>query len=51
MYPLLLKPAVKDYLCGGQRLKTQFGIETYKEIAAEAWMLSSLKEGENYVKN
>lgn len=37
MYPLLLKPTIKDYLWGGTKLKTDFGFETYKDIAAEAW--------------
>jgi len=39
MYPLLLKPPIKDYLWGGTKLKTDFGFETDKDIAAEAWML------------
>jgi mannose-6-phosphate isomerase class I len=24
MYPMILKPALKDYIWGGQRLKTEF---------------------------
>lgn len=51
MYPLLLKPAVKDYLWGGNRLKTEFGLETDKEIAAEGWMLSCHKDGADIVLN
>lgn len=51
MYPLLLKPPVKDYLWGGTKLKTDFGFETEKEIAAEAWMLSAHKDGMNIVLN
>lgn len=51
MYPLLLKPAIKDYLWGGTKLKTDFGFETEKEIAAEAWMLSCHKDGMNIVLN
>ena len=50
-YPLLLKPVIKDYLWGGTRLKTEFGFETDKEIAAEGWMLSCHKDGTNTVKN
>ena len=50
-YPLLLKPVVKDYLWGGTRLKTEFGFETDKEIAAEGWMLSCHKDGTNIVDN
>lgn len=51
MYPLLLKPAVKDYLWGGSRLKKEYGIESEKEIAAEAWMLSCHKDGAGTVLN
>ena len=50
-YPLLLKPVIKDYLWGGTRLKTEFGFETDKEIAAEGWMLSCHKDGTNIVDN
>ncbi|MGN0493280.1 MAG: type I phosphomannose isomerase catalytic subunit [Acutalibacteraceae bacterium] len=50
-YPLLLKPVIKDYLWGGTRLKTEFGFETDKEIAAEGWMLSCHKDGTNTVIN
>ena len=51
MYPLLLKPPIKDYLWGGTKLKTNFGFETEKDIAAEAWMLSAHKDGMNIVLN
>jgi mannose-6-phosphate isomerase len=51
MYPLLLKPPIKDYLWGGTKLKTDFGFETEKEIVAEAWMLSCHKDGMNIVMN
>ena len=51
MYPLLLKPPIKDYLWGGTKLKSNFGFETEKEIAAEAWMLSCHKDGMNIVLN
>lgn len=51
MYPLLLKPAIKDYLWGGTKLKTEFGFETEKEIAAEAWLLSCHKDGDGIVMN
>ena len=51
MYPLLLKPPIKDYLWGGTKLKTDFDFETDKDIAAEAWMLSAHKDGMNIVLN
>jgi len=51
LYPLLLKPPIKDYLWGGTRLIYEFGFESDKSIAAEAWMLSCHKEGTNTVIN
>ncbi len=51
MYPLLLKPPVKDYLWGGTKLKTDFRFDTDKDIAAEAWVLSCHKDGANTVVN
>jgi len=51
MYPLILKPVIKDYLWGGTKLKTDFGFETDKDIAAEGWMLSCHKDGVNVVLN
>ncbi len=51
MYPLLLKPPVKDYLWGGTRLKTEFELESDTDIAAEGWMLSCHKDGSNTVMN
>ena len=50
-YPLLLKAVIKDYLWGGTKLKTDFGYETDKEIAAEAWVLACHKDGTNLVIN
>ena len=34
--PFLLKPAGKDYLWGGQRLKEEFNVEYDGDILAEA---------------
>lgn len=51
MYPLLLKPPVKDYLWGGTKLITEYGYETEKEKAAEAWVLSCHKDGADTVLN
>lgn len=51
MYPLLLKPNITDYLWGGTKLKTDFGYQTEKDIAAEAWVLSCHKDGSNTVCN
>ena len=51
LYPLLLKPPIKDYLWGGTKLKTDFGYKTEKDIAAEAQVLSCHKDGTNTVIN
>lgn len=51
MYPLLLKPAVKDYLWGGTRLTQQYGVQTDLPIAAEAWVLSCHENGHSTVQN
>jgi mannose-6-phosphate isomerase len=49
-YPLILKPAIKDYLWGGTRLKSEFGYES-GDIAAEAWVLSCHKDGPSVIQN
>lgn len=51
MYPLLLKPPIKDYIWGGSKLKTEYSLETECDIAAEAWMLSCHKDGSGVVIN
>lgn len=51
MYPLLLTPPIKDYLWGGTRLKTEYGYQSDKDIAAEAWVLSCHKDGSSVVAN
>lgn len=51
MYPLLLKPSVKNYLWGGDRLITEFGLTSDTDIAAEGWMLSCHPDGVNTVLN
>lgn len=48
---LKLKPALKDYIWGGQKLKTDFGFQSDLDIVAEGWMLSCHKDGENIVEN
>ncbi len=51
MYPLILKAPVKDYIWGGTKLKTEFNLDTALDVAAEGWMLSCHKDGENVVLN
>ena len=51
VYPLLLKPAVKDYLWGGNRLPKRFGVQSDYDVTAEAWVLSTHKNGHSTVQN
>lgn len=48
---LKLKPACKDYLWGGNRLKTDFHKEYEGEILAETWELSCHKDGPSIILN
>lgn len=50
-YPLLLKPVLKDYIWGGERLIKEFGFDATTPTVAEGWMLSSHKDGTNVVAN
>ena len=51
MYILKLKPALKDYLWGGTKLKTEYRMQTNLEKVAEAWVLSTHKDGPSTVLN
>ena len=42
---LKLKPACKDYLWGGDRLRTDFGVDSDLHPLAEAWVLSCHPDG------
>lgn len=48
---LKLSPIFKDYIWGGQRLKTDFGFTSDYDNVAEAWMLSCRKDGKNIIEN
>ena len=48
---LKLKPALKDYLWGGTKLKTEYRMQTNLEKVAEAWVLSTHKDGPSTVLN
>lgn len=50
-YPLRLLPAFKDYLWGGERLKTDFHKKTSVTPLAESWELSCHPAGESTVEN
>lgn len=51
MYPLILKPVIKDYIWGGTRLKKEYGYNSDKKVLAEGWVLSCHKDGSNTVLN
>lgn len=51
MYPLLLKPIIKNYIWGGERLINEYGYESEKTPAAEAWCLSCREGNECIVLN
>ena len=51
MYTLKLKPALKDYLWGGRRLVDEYNIKTDLQKVAEAWVLSTHKDGPSVVLN
>ena len=46
---LKLRPACKDYLWGGQRLRTQFHIDSTLTPLAEAWVLSCHPDGPSVI--
>lgn len=48
---LQLKPAFKDYLWGGNRLETDFGMHSGLSKTAEAWVLSCHPDGNSTVAN
>ncbi len=47
--PFLLKPAYKDYLWGGDRLKSEYNKDTDISPLAESWECSVHKDGESIV--
>ncbi len=47
--PMRLAPAFKDYLWGGERLKTEYGKKTDMSPLAESWELSCHKDGPSII--
>ncbi len=47
--PQKLRPAFKDYLWGGERLRTDFGKESPLSPLAESWELSCHPDGMTYI--
>ena len=48
---LKLRPAYKEYIWGGSRLKTDFGMVSDMDKIAEAWVLSAHPDGQTRVIN
>lgn len=51
MYPLLLKPTIKDYIWGGHKLKTEYSKQSESNILAESWELSCHDDGMSIICN
>lgn len=49
LHPLFLRPAFKDYIWGGTRLKTDWGKQTELSPLAESWELSCHEAGPSVV--
>lgn len=49
MYPLKMKPAYKDYLWGGTRLRDSYGKQTDTDPLAESWEISCHPDGPSVV--
>lgn len=50
-YPMLLSPAGKDYLWGGERLKAEYGKQIELTPLAETWECSAHPDGPSVVAN
>ena len=48
---LKLTPPTKDYIWGGTRLSKEYGILSYEDRQAEAWMLSCHEAGQCVIEN
>ncbi|NGX31442.1 MAG: putative mannose-6-phosphate isomerase GmuF [Chlamydiae bacterium] len=51
LYPMQLMPSFKDYIWGGQKLKTLFQKQTSMDPVAESWEVSVRDEGMSVVRN
>ena len=51
MYPLMLEPAFKDYIWGGEKLRTDFNKKCDFDRIAESWELSCHKDGNSVISN
>lgn len=49
MESFALEPAIKDYIWGGTRLKTEYGKKTELDIVAESWECSTHPDGHSCI--
>ena len=49
MKTIQLTPSCKDYLWGGEKLRTEYGIQSELHPLSEAWMLSCNPDGPSYL--
>ena len=49
MKAIQLTPSCKDYLWGGEKLRTEYGIQSELHPLSEAWMLSCHPDGPSYL--
>jgi len=49
MKPIKLKPVYKDYIWGGEKLRSLYGKESEKRPLAESWELSCHKDGQSSI--
>lgn len=45
MKPLKFKGVYKDYIWGGSKMRTKYGVKTDLDVVAESWVLSCHKDG------
>jgi mannose-6-phosphate isomerase len=50
-YPILLKPAYKDYIWGGTRIAERYGRDVPLSVCAESWEIADRPEGMGTVVN
>ena len=51
LYPLRFAPIYKDYLWGGDRMRTRFGRKLPKKYIAESWEIADHPHGESVIAN
>jgi len=49
MTPFLIKPAIKDYIWGGTKLRDEYGKESSLDRLAESWELSCHPDGDSII--